>query len=336
MFDIHFQCSGRFRTKSSEKCLSKSLLLMAHALERPQDGSQHIGLKNDDVFASTQLKHRFNAIQSISWRPNCSDLCGIPASPRCVQVKHLFLDSSVMFSQKWPQQVVKEQVIEPERGTEAQSYLNFRMHQKYKPFLFFVFFSYVTPNQMQTLKFLYLFLKFFLRRGARNDSQLQHRGPLVAVRLLKAKKEEDCIRAIMNDASSGSQEHPVWLMVCARPATLKNNTTTNIRECLENNTVNKLLSEKKRSRWSKSNYYELAHGFNATMPASRVRSWAHDRRMFGASHAVKHWEFLVKPITGINTNFSSNACPEDRWEFAVRPMVWNRFVARGRRRGKCW
>ena len=97
---------------------------------------------------------------------------------------------------------------------------------------------------MQTLKFLYLFLKFFLRRGARNDSQLQHRGSLAAVRLWKTKKKEDCIRAIRNDASSGSQEHPEWLMVYARPATLKNDITTNIRQGLEHKNMNKLISEK--------------------------------------------------------------------------------------------
>ena len=53
---------------------------------------------------------------------------------------------------------------------------------------------------MHRLKLLYVFFKFFLRRGARNDSQLQHRGPLAAVRLLKAKKKEDFIRAITNGA----------------------------------------------------------------------------------------------------------------------------------------
>jgi hypothetical protein len=112
---------------------------------------------------------------------------------------------------------------------------------------------------MHRLKLLHLFFKFFLRRGARNDSQLQHRGPLAVVRLSKAKKKENSIRAIMNVASSGSQEHPVCLMVYARPATLKNDMSTNILECLGNNIVNKLPSE-------------FAHGFNATMPTSRVRS----------------------------------------------------------------
>ena len=163
---------------------------------------------------------------------------------------------------------------------------------------------------MHRLKLLHLFFKFFLRRGARNDSQLQHREPLAVVRLSKAKKKENSIRAIMNVASSGSQEHPVCLMVYARPATLKNDMSTNILECLGNNIVNKLPSE-------------FAHGFNATMPTSQVRSWAHDWRKFGASHAVEHWEFLVRPIARINPNFPSNAWPEDRWEFAVRPMVWD-------------
>ena len=54
----------------------------------------------------------------------------------------------------------------------------------------FCFFSHVTPNQMHRLKFLYSFFEFFLRRGARNDSQLQHRGSLAAVRLWKAKKKK--------------------------------------------------------------------------------------------------------------------------------------------------
>jgi len=66
---------------------------------------------------------------------------------------------------------------------------------------------------MHVCKFLFVFFKLFLRRGARNDSQLQHRGPLAAVRLSKAKTEEDFIRAIINGDSSSSQEHPVYILI---------------------------------------------------------------------------------------------------------------------------
>ena len=65
---------------------------------------------------------------------------------------------------------------------------------------------------MHVLKFLFVFFKLFLRRGARNDSQLQHRGPIATVRLSKAKTEGDFIRAIMNGASSSTQEHPVFIL----------------------------------------------------------------------------------------------------------------------------
>ena len=104
-------------------------------------------------------------------------------------------------------------------------------------------------------------------------------------------------------------------MVCMWKRMIENVRSENrwwayILECLGNNIVNKLPSE-------------FAHGFNATMPTSRVRSWAHDWRMFGASHAVEHWEFLVRPIARIDLNFPSNAWSEDQWEFAVRPMVWD-------------
>jgi len=55
-------------------------------------------------------------------------------------------------------------------------------------FFYLLFFSPVIPKQMHMLEFVFLFFKLFLRRGARNDSQLQHRGTLAVVRLSNAKK----------------------------------------------------------------------------------------------------------------------------------------------------
>ena len=51
---------------------------------------------------------------------------------------------------------------------------------------------------MHMLEFLFFVFKFFLRRGARNYSQLHTWGVFQLWGYSKAKTQEDCIRAVMN------------------------------------------------------------------------------------------------------------------------------------------